>query len=735
VGNFNKQSSPMCGYINHSVSNVKDFFSSKALRLFLCLLLIIFPVTIIAQIFQATFLKIDSLKKVLPALKDSARIDCLNALTNEYILIQKKDSAEYYRSLAFEKAKSLNYAHGLAESYSCKAGIELKFNNDFREVEKLGQESLKWYKKTGNKKNIELAYFQIGFAFFGQGLFDNALQSFKECNSWCLENKNTENVFIPASHITAAIYKEKGDYNNFFDHIKKGYHLALKTNNKALLSATLFQTGEMYMKLDDYEAALEYFRQAFQMDNPELRHIRQGWDIWVKHEYAEIFSHLKQFDSAWHYYNLFKPYKSNEVAYRVYLISTAECHFLQGHYKQALENFLIGLDINKKLNDKNQIMRALLGIAKIHSAQHNDTASLRYARETLGIAKLINAKQVIRDVSGILYAKFDQLNQKDSSSIYFKEFITTKEIIATDQTKGKLVAYNYEQRIELLDTENQIQQQKLNQAAQQKKIFIAGLTALCLISIVIFRNLVLKRRNEKLQLEHELEIQKLESEKTRAELQQQATELEMQGLRAQMNPHFIFNSLTSINRFILQNNKAQASEYLTKFSRLVRLILQNSQSALIPLESELESLQLYLELEAVRFDHHFEFKIKVDNELETDIIKVPPLIIQPYAENAIWHGLMHKEEKGNLEIAIFQQGDFLCCKITDDGIGRNKAVEIKSKSASTHKSMGMQITASRIQMLQQKKQLDTNIKITDLVLADGSAGGTEVLLKIPFSYD
>ena len=99
------------------------------------------------------------------------------------------------------------------------------------------------------------------------------------------------------------------------------------------------------------------------------------------------------------------------------------------------------------------------------------------------------------------------------------------------------------------------------------------------------------------------------------------SELEMQALRAQMNPHFIFNSLNSINRFILQNNKAQASEYLTKFSRLVRLILQNSQSALIPLESELESLQLYLDLEAVRFDHHFEFKICVDDELDTDIIK------------------------------------------------------------------------------------------------------------------
>jgi LytS/YehU family sensor histidine kinase len=220
-----------------------------------------------------------------------------------------------------------------------------------------------------------------------------------------------------------------------------------------------------------------------------------------------------------------------------------------------------------------------------------------------------------------------------------------------------------------------------------------------------------------------------------ANLKRRTTELEMQALRAQMNPHFIFNSLNSINRFILQNNKVQASEYLTKFSKLIRLILQNSQAAFIPLESELESLQLYLELESLRFDHHFRFSIKVDNELDTSSIKVPPLIIQPYAENAIWHGLMHKEEKGSLEIELYQKDNMLCCKITDDGVGRKKAEELKSKSASTHKSMGMRITADRIANLQQKKQMNTYISINDLVFPDGTAAGTEVLMQIPIQYD
>ena len=124
-------------------------------------------------------------------------------------------------------------------------------------------------------------------------------------------------------------------------------------------------------------------------------------------------------------------------------------------------------------------------------------------------------------------------------------------------------------------------------------------------------------------------MERSEKERQMAELKQKATELEMQALRAQMNPHFIFNSLNSINRFILQNNKAQASEYLTKFSKLVRMILQNSQASLITLESELESLELYLDLEALRFNYHFDYKISVPKDMDISVLKVPPLIFNP----------------------------------------------------------------------------------------------------------
>lgn len=231
------------------------------------------------------------------------------------------------------------------------------------------------------------------------------------------------------------------------------------------------------------------------------------------------------------------------------------------------------------------------------------------------------------------------------------------------------------------------------------------------------------------------QLEQSEKDKQLAELRQKTGELEMQALRAQMNPHFVFNSLNAINRFILENNKAQASEYLTKFSRLVRMILQNSQSSLITLESELDSLKLYLELEALRFDHRFDYKISVPKNLDVDILKVPPLIIQPYAENAIWHGLMHKEEKGNLTIKITQEREHLIINIKDDGIGRKQSAAMTSKSATKYKSLGLKITADRIDMMQRSATNHSPIVINDLVHADGSAAGTEVIIKIPVIYD
>jgi len=216
------------------------------------------------------------------------------------------------------------------------------------------------------------------------------------------------------------------------------------------------------------------------------------------------------------------------------------------------------------------------------------------------------------------------------------------------------------------------------------------------------------------------------------ELQRQSAELEMQALRAQMNPHFIFNCLSSINRFILKNESKTASNYLTRFSRLIRMVLMNSQKPLIALEEELQMLRLYLDMERLRFKDSFDYSITFLNTIESDNIFIPPLLLQPFCENAIWHGLMQKEDQGRLDIELSMQNNILNCTITDNGIGRERAEEMKSKSAEKEKSMGLKITAERLALLNRGKGVHTFYEIEDLLGENGNAAGTKVNLRISY---
>lgn len=285
--------------------------------------------------------------------------------------------------------------------------------------------------------------------------------------------------------------------------------------------------------------------------------------------------------------------------------------------------------------------------------------------------------------------------------------------------------------LELLDIESEWWQQYSFWNKLVRESFGALLIFLIWSAIYLLYHYILrssKEAIERVKAEKELEIQKLEYEKLNMQCLHQAADLEMQSLRLQMNPHFIFNSLNSINCFILENDKESASEYLTKFSRLIRLILENSKTSLVALEREIEALRLYIELEALRFNNCFDSEINISSCLDAETILVPPLIIQPYVENSIWHGLLHKKGKGHLIIEVFISDGRICYKILDNGIGRAKAMELRSKPVSQHKPMGMRITAERIGLQQHDA---ATIEIIDLVSVDGAAMGTEVLIRIP----
>ncbi len=205
------------------------------------------------------------------------------------------------------------------------------------------------------------------------------------------------------------------------------------------------------------------------------------------------------------------------------------------------------------------------------------------------------------------------------------------------------------------------------------------------------------------------------------------SELEVKSLRAQMNPHFLFNSLNSIRYYILKEDNKNASDYITKFSRLLRLILKNSRENQISLKDELHALKIYIEFEQMRFNRKFEYELTVDESIDQENIQIQPLTIQPFVENAIWHGLMPKESNGNLKVNIAKQNGMLSIIIEDNGIGRQKAAELKKNELTDSKSYGLQITEERMNMMTNIRGKQSNFKIIDLYDKKKPAG-TKVII-------
>ncbi|MDF1699223.1 MAG: histidine kinase [Saprospiraceae bacterium] len=225
---------------------------------------------------------------------------------------------------------------------------------------------------------------------------------------------------------------------------------------------------------------------------------------------------------------------------------------------------------------------------------------------------------------------------------------------------------------------------------------------------------------------------RMQKNKLTKEYQRLLSEVEMKALRSQMNPHFIFNALNSIKSFIVENDRYNATDYLNKFSKLIRIILNHSKSDVVSIAKEIEALRLYIQMEKLRFEA-FEFDMNVDASIDQERMLIPPMIIQPYLENAIWHGLQHKTEGNRVLSVHFEKAEdhriHLC--IRDNGIGRAKAQELKSKTVIEKKSYGMEITQERINLASGKNATDT-ITITDLFEGDRPTG-TEVRLLLPFT--
>ncbi len=669
--------------------------------------------------------KIENLKKNLPALQGSKRIDCLNDLSESYLTIDK-DTSRLYAAQALIEADKISYIPGQAKAYRNLGRIEINLITDLPAAEKYFNKSLALYISTHNEREIAWAWGALGVSQWVLSKFPEAMEAFKKAAQLFEKIRDTTDLIATYQFMGSTTF-EWGHYAKSLEYVLKNKDLTGSEDNDAL--------SRLYAALGDDKTSEEYIRKIrIDTTNDAGKYLFLAL--------GGLFSHKKQYDSAFYYYNLFSNYakKGGAGPLSKLYACLGQVHLELKNYDTALVYLNEALNMSRKGNDRNQVMRVLLILSKAYGEKGDYKNSRENAEDLLQMADKTGARQFARDAHFVLYKAFNHLQKRDSAYVHLEKYTFLKDSVDMDLSYQKL-AFNKtksereqaESRINVLNEEKKLQQQQLQQTAQEKNFLIIGIIAVVLIAVALFRNILLKRKNERHLreiAENELQIQKLESEKTKAELQQKATELEMQALRAQMNPHFIFNCLNAINGYILNNEPEMAADYLTKFSRLIRMVLNNSQKQFISLEEELETLGLYLHMESLRFKDNFNYEIKCDDTIDAFSLFIPPMLLQPFVENAIWHGLMNKKRDRKLIIGLHFENDVLHCKIADNGVGRKKAALLKSKSAEKNKSMGMDITRNRMALLNHDLDGKSFFEINDLEDEYGKSAGTSVSLKI-----
>lgn len=345
-------------------------------------------------------------------------------------------------------------------------------------------------------------------------------------------------------------------------------------------------------------------------------------------------------------------------------------------------------------------------IAKVYAADSQKVKAIASLKQSYNMALKEGHTMEARKSLEQLVAQYRKDNQQRKALDLYADFMEKLEpLIKSDSTLIDQKFFQaHEARIAQLEKERALKDELIRKKNTFNYVLIGSVVLMLLFLLFIVRAWYsIRKKNKKIAL---------------------------QSLRREMNPHFIFNSLNSVNQFIAQNNELEANKYLSSYSRLMRNIMENSNKDFTPLSTELEQLKEYLDLENMRFNDKFVYEIEVDESLDTDRILVPNMLIQPHLENAIWHGLRYKESNGMLKLSINADGNHLCVRIEDNGIGLKKSNELKTRHQKEHHSRGLTNTRERINLLNSLYHSGITMEITE---KEGNDTGVVVQIRFPFT--
>ncbi len=545
---------------------------------------------------------IDSLKKVLPHTKDTQQVYILNKISELYFQLpgyvtSNYMAAEQYADKALQLSKHINYKKGIGNALLNAALAAVQEEKNLQAISLL-TDAIPFLKEGDGYKHLGTCYDQLAGSLHIVGKNEQAIEYFDSAINMFEKIKDTSDL-IRSLAWKGHSYFDLGDYKNAYKFGQATYELAQKANDSIAQVLAASHLANLFLGAGMPETVLEYMRIITRF-YPEIYKQREfsSWEIWWGLDKAgEAYLQMGDIDSAM------------LVAQTVEYLHDIDTDMFLGRlfnakhqYDKALSYFKDGFEKSERTNHPISIARHANGVSQIYLAIGNYDSALYYANKAVQAASSIHALLEWKNAISTLTDIYDKTKNYTKAYRFSQLYKSLSDSLAPEEYKRKLALIeiqhqleNQKQHAQLLAKENQLQAQQntfeKERARRMQTRVIIIISALIVTAVAVIMNIRLKRGKdqlEKKQLQQELELQTAESMRVEADLKARTLELEAQALRAQMNPHFIFNCLSSVNRFILINKTEEASDYLTKFSRLIRMALHNSEKSYITLENELE---------------------------------------------------------------------------------------------------------------------------------------------------
>lgn len=650
---------------------------------------------------------IDSMKTLLKTQQkvDSNQVKTLYKISEAYLKIDS-DSALYYGKLSLERAEKTKWQKGIAGAYA-NLGTLSSNNSDFTKALEYYNRSLEIQKRIKNSKGEVANLINIGVVYRNQDNYTKALEYAFSALKIAQKTKEESYTALIYQNI-ADVYNFNQDYTKSLDYGLKAHKEYEKLKNLNGIASSANQIGTVYHFMEDLKKAEPYF-------NKSLKIYQELDDVLgqakVLGNTALVYEENK--DKKLEF--LFKAQKLYDQLYPLSSGSITNLGNIGGTYAEI---FIY------KLKDK----------YPTHKYIPNDYGAISQKAEFY-LGKAISASKAVGDQYNRSYFS-DNLAQLQEENGQFKEALKNFKIatqiadsIYSQENKNKIAALDAQYAFQKKE-ETYKQQQELAKIKNQQIYLYAGLAILLISSILVY--FLNKSRIHQLRLKNQLQQRDAEERTKELIHQNQLSESELKAIRSQMNPHFIFNVLNSIEAYVMDNEKRKASRLIQKFAALSRLILENSTKSLVAADKEWKALTLYTELESTRYDDAFTYTFTVAEDIQLRTLFLPPMLIQPLIENAILHGLIIEPKKdAHLSVTLMQIENRICVTVEDNGIGiengRNKHIPGNVKEI----SIGLTSINERIDNIN-KQKLGEKAEFT--IRPASSGRGTIATLFLPFLF-